>query len=478
MKKNLWILTEERPKLKVIKTILNEFGQDYNCEILDNDLRIIPLLDQYNNFTFTYEVKASVKNNSPSCSQCINVYIKIVSGHSSFVDFLIFYQENEPKQHDEPIYAIEETKTDDQESRNTGVYQRCSKFVFIENYYPNVRKIMLYNLQIAQKEYPTETYIFGTKLLLNLGVKILGKQLDKSIFQPFKSIDDIITFKNNMRRAPAGNVCILLTKTLNKIQISGRLIKSGRLSHDPNIGALTLIASALRKLGWRKCIEITEHGLIQKNVGARNKFVLIANDINISLQGLRIPQATFHDDYWKYEVNGEKLGTIFIHIVVNGFSTGFSIFENHAGCEKGYFITNTKQCIPLAKYKDKEKYKKGDKSQIIFIPDLILVDPTSMEIINIEGKTYDNRYTGITELDNYDYIEEEYIKKYYPKFKITRMVVLYGDMSNKINEPKIGFLLNSKGQLILGPNAPELFKRAINSLLSFYNMQKNNFKQK
>jgi hypothetical protein len=50
------------------------------------------------------------------------------------------------------------------------------------------------------------------------------------------------------------------------------------------------------------------------------------------------------------------------------------------------------------------------------------------------------------------------------------MVVLYGDISNKINEPKVGFLLNSKGQLILGPNAPELFKSAINSLLSFYKM--------
>ena len=33
----------------------------------------------------------------------------------------------------EPIYAIEETKTDDKESRNTGVYQRCSKFIFISS---------------------------------------------------------------------------------------------------------------------------------------------------------------------------------------------------------------------------------------------------------------------------------------------------------------------------------------------------------
>ena len=36
---------------------------------------------------------------------------------------------------------------------------------------------------------------------------------------------------------------------------------------------------------------------------------------------------------------GEKLGTIFIHLVVENFTTGYSIFENHAGCEKSYFIT-------------------------------------------------------------------------------------------------------------------------------------------
>src|SRR5690606_12240331 len=138
-------------------------------------------------------------------------------------------------------------KTDDKESRNTGVYQRCSKFVFIESYYPNTKKIMLYNLQIEQNEKPTETYIFGTKLLLTLGIEILGKKLDDNIFTPFKSIDEIIKLKDNMRKAPKGNVPILLTKSQNKIEISGRLFKSGRLSHDPNIGALSIISAVLRK---------------------------------------------------------------------------------------------------------------------------------------------------------------------------------------------------------------------------------------
>ena len=69
---------------------------------------------------------------------------------------------------------------------------------------------MLYSLQIEQKSEPTATYIFGTRLLLTFGVEILGKKLDAKIFTPFQSIDEIIELKNNMRKAPKGNVPILL----------------------------------------------------------------------------------------------------------------------------------------------------------------------------------------------------------------------------------------------------------------------------
>jgi hypothetical protein len=461
MKPNLWLLTEERPKKEVLTTIFQKFAKDYGFACFMDSLRILPILEN-DKFTFTYEVTGF------RCNKVNKVFIKTVSGNSSFTDFLVFYQENEPTQADTPIYAIEETKTDDKESRNTGVYQRCSKFVFIKNYYPNVRMIMLYNLQVEQKEKPTETYIFGTRLLLTLGVEILGKKLDEDIFKPFESIDEIIEFKANMRKAPAGNVPILLTKFADKIEISGRLYKSGGLSHDPNIGALSIICAVLRKLGWTKKLEITQHRLEQKHVGKTNKFIQIANKLGISLQDLEIPQAELNVNYWEYNTEGEKLGTIFIHLVVENFTQGYSIFENHAGSEKGYFITKEGEAIPLAKYKDREKYKAGDKEQIIHIPDLILIDFGRSEVINIEGKKYKFRSQGIAELANYDFIEQNYIKKYYPKFKILRTVVLYGSKEKQIVEIEIGFLLNENGELILGIKAPQLFQEAIKNLLDFW----------
>ncbi len=415
-----------------------------------------------NNFTFTYEVTGF------RCNKVEKVYIKTVSGNSSFTDFLIFYQKDEPTLQDDPIYAIEETKTDDKESRNTGVYQRCSKFVFIESYYPNTKKIMLYNLQIDQKEKPTETYIFGTKLLLTLGVEILGKKLDENIFTPFKTIDEVIDFKSKMRKAPKGNVPILLTKSKDKIEVSGRLFKSGGLSHDPNIGALSIISAVLRQLGWKKDIVITLHGLEQKHVGKTNKFIQIANKIGIKLDGLEVPKVEMNKDYWKYDKDGEKLGTIFIHLVVEEFTNGFSIFENHAGSEKGYFFPLNGEPISLEKYKNRELYKAGDKTQIIEIPDLILVDNKEQEIINIEGEKYINRHKGILQIKTFDFIEQVYIKPSYPKYKIIRTVVLFGSEETSIVEIEVGFLLNKNGQLILSVKSPKLFHEAIKNLLDFW----------
>jgi len=460
-KKNFWILTEERPKREVITNILLKFAKDNKFAYFVDTIRILPILEG-NRFSFLYEVVGF------RCNKIDKVFIKSVSGISSFVDFLIFYQNKQPTQSDTPLYAIEETKTDDKESRNTGVYQRATKFVFIDGYYSDIKKIMLYHLKVEQKEQPTLTYIFGTRLLLTLGVEILGKKLDDKIFKPFTSVDEIIDFKKAMQKAPKGNIPIKIKKEKDWITISGRLFKSGTLAHDPNIGALSLISVAIRRLGWNKKIVITKHGLKQAHIKAGNKFIKIANRLNLKIDRLTVPTTKTRQDYWKYETEGEKLGTIFIHLVVENFTKGYSIFENHAGCEKGYFITKDGEPIPLKKYSDRAAYKRGNKKKIISIPDLILIDFGRSEIINIEGKRYKFRKEGIKELKNFKDIEKNYIKKYYPNFKITRTVVLYGGKAKKIVEIQVGFLLNENGDLILGIRAPKLFREAIKNLLDFW----------
>ncbi len=462
LQSTLWILTEERPKTTTIGYILYRFCKDQHLACFIDTLRIIPLLNDDRTFSFVYELIGF------RCPAIKKILLKIVSGYSSFVDYLVFYQENEPDSNDIPIYAIEETKTDDSESRNTGVYQRASKFVFINYYYPKIRKIMYYDLKIPQKKIPTLTYVFGTRCLMTLGVEIVGKKLNGDVFKPFQSIDELISFKDKMKPPPIGNVNIKITRQNNIITISGRLIKADTLSHDPNIGAISLICATLRKLGWEGEIIITNHGLQQHHLTQDNKFVRIANMLNIKLEGLVLPTVNNNIPYWRYEKNSEKLGTIFIHIVVENFSNGKSIFENHAGSEKGYFITAEGKPIPLAKYTNRFLYKAGYKSEIIHIPDLILIDFGRSEIINVEGKKYEYRAMAIEDLKDYDDIERLYISKYYPKYKIIRTVVLYGGHERKVIELEVGFLLTEDGFLCLGIRPPEIFKDAIKNLLYFW----------
>lgn len=213
---------------------------------------------------------------------------------------------------------------------------------------------------------------------------------------------------------------------------------------------------------------ITKHGLSQNNITGNNKFVQIANSLDIEFEGLKSKRMQVKPTYWHYEKEGEKLGTIFIHLVVRNFTTGGSLFENHAGCEKGYFITKSGKPIPLEKYTNREMYKAGDKSQIFHIPDLIIIDFDRSEIVNVEGKKYDFRNNGIEELKSYGAIEEFYIKPNYPKYNIIRTVVLYGSTKEQIVELEVGFLLNRNGKLVLGIKAPEIFKEAITNLIDYW----------
>lgn len=460
---NLWILTEERPKKSVVGAIIEKFAKDNSIACFISNIRILPVLDKNRNFSFVYEVKGL------DSTVVKKVYLITVSGYSSFVDFLIFYQDNKPTVADTPLYAIEETKTDDAESRNTGVFQRASKFVYIDYFYPGIKKIMLYSLKVSQKETATDTNVFGTRCLLTLGVEILGKTLDSKM-KPFSSVSELIQSKNSMRRPPKGNIPILITQKQGVITVSGRLIKSGSLSHDPNIGSLSLISASLRQLGWQDRIVITEHGLSQSHVKANNKFVKICSRFGLSLDGIAMPSTKEDKPYWKYEEEGEKLGTIFIHLVVENFTTGVSIYENHAGCERGYFLTKTGQPIAVEKYLDRESYKAGDKAQIIHLPDLVLIDFDRTKIINIEGKTYANMLDGIAELQNYDAFEESYIQKHYPGFSIRRTVVLYGGYADKIERIEVSFLLNKNGKLVLSVKAPELFVEAIKNLMAYWGL--------
>ena len=300
--------------------------------------------------------------------------------------------------------AIEETKTSDDESRNTGVYQRASKFVFIDAYTKSPKLYMLYNdeLECREDKEPSDTSKFGTNMLLTLDVDIVGKDIHQW-FNSFTNLDDLIQFKSHMRKPPANNIPIEITKFSDKIEISGRLSKpadAGNIGHDPNIGALSIISKTIRELGWEGRIIITRHGVSQDyvNRSTGNKFLYLCKILNLELENITIPVQYLPDEYWHYEMKSEKMASILLHLLAEHYGEQ-GIYQNHAGCERGYFKTKTGKLLALP--------KKDLQGENLYIPDLVLYDQSANIIFLIEGKKLSTLQDGIDEIENYDSIEND-----------------------------------------------------------------------
>lgn len=451
---NLWLLTEERPKQSVVLQIIEMYCKDFNDRITEHsEIKILPHIEN-GYFKFVYEIEGL------SVATANKIYIKTVSGNSSFLDFLLFKQEKAPVEGcntDNLIMAIEETKTSDDESRNTGVYQRGAKFVYITPYYQNVKLYMLYNeeLEARESKKPSDTSIFGTNILLTLGVTIVGKDTSKW-FKPFNTLDDLIEFKAGMRQPPAGNIPITITKFPDRIEVSGRLAKpanAGNIGHDPNIGALSMISKCIRKLGWDKDIVITMHGVTQEYVNktkGKNKFLYICNILCLRLDGIVMPKKVeLPELYWHYEMSSEKMTSILLHVL--GMYNGmYGVYENHAGCERGYFRTKTGKLVTLPK-KDRHGIN-------LYLPDVVLYDEPSNIILLVEGKKLSTLANGIEEIQYYDSIEDEYIKPAYKGASIIRCVSIFGGNKTGHLHRDVLMYMNLSGKIFINPNAPECVK--------------------
>lgn len=351
--------------------------------------------------------------------------------------------------------AIEETKTSDKESRNTGVSQRATKFIYAKQYCPNAKLYMLYNEELENDENkkPSDTNIFGTNILLTLGVQIVGKS-NLSWFKPFKTIDEVIAFKNKMRNPPNGNVPIKIIKTNNVIYISGRLSKpktAGNIGHDPNIGTLSMISGVLRALGWTKKIIITKHGTAQQYIARNktNKFLYICKLLNLEMEELTITYPdTYGEKYWHYEKSSEKVASILLHIMCSNVGIRY-IYENHAGCERGYFKNSNGDLIALP--------KKATNGENLLIPDVILSDTLNRSIYLIEGKKLTTLQVGLKEIEDYDSIEDEYIKLEYLNFNYYRYLSIFGGYCSYFPDRKVMLYLNNDGLIVLNKDLPQSF---------------------
>lgn len=445
---NLWILFEERPKLEVIKKILEIYCNDFNYKFEAKNIQIKPIFEN-KIFQFCYEIENCKITNIE------NIYLYLVSGYSSFVDFLLFKSKTKPTENDNLkncLYGIEETKTDSSESRNTAAGQRGTKFIFLDYFKylssnSDLKKLMMYNNLDTQNEVEAESVKFIKRCLITNGIKFYG---DYSVnYKKFQNIDELINSKNNLRQPPKGNTPIRLKQQNDVVEISGILSKpstKGNIGHDPNQGQLITISDTLRKLGWQKKILITKHKVKQNyiNKAQGNKFMFAMKILNMQLEKIDTPKINIPKNYWYYENTGEKVASILLHLICNYLNFN-SIYENHAGSERGYFYTPNRTEIVVNK-----KYN----GENINLPDYVFSDEETKTIFICEGEMFSNYKKGIEQLEGFDLFINLYVKKYFPKYTIIKSIILSDANSNQCLDKTI-FQLNKNGQIVYGNSLPK-----------------------
>jgi hypothetical protein len=438
----LHVITEECPKARVVDAMLSILAETGNGVVSRiGSVGIEPVFEN-GRFSGTYRATNVLYRGGA-------VILQIGSGYSSFVDFICF--EGTASLGKQPVLLMEATKTDDSESRNTGIYQRGTKFVYANHFFPGVRQVMYFDNALPSRPSTSATHDFGQRLFATLGVEVWRNGV-RAAYAPFDSVSELIQLKSQMRKPPAGNVPTAVTlDAVHGVKVSARLVKNDRLGHDPNIGFVTLVAGAIRKLGYSGSITISDHGLPNAyDLTSKNKMSYVLAITNSSLDGLILGAVKLPANYWKIETHQEKLCTILASILID-YGEGAAIYENHGGGERGYLYTE--QGLPIQVPKT---YK---------IPDLVSFDSVTREIVVGEGKQDATRNAGVSDLQKLG----EFIRLVgdtYDASVVSKGLYLFGDakLEDLSGFPQLAMHLASDGSVHLGPMAPSPIRRALAAL--------------
>ena len=395
MTRTFAVLTEETPNIDEVKLMLSVIGVNIPDSI-SNDF-IIP------NITSDTEDKKKFKGVWTLEVDDLIITIKLFKGKTSSVDYMLFNEDIDLTTGNaaEALVILESTKTSDNASRNTAVYQRITKFTTFDTMYPDFKgiKIMFWCNSIW-KDKLTQTAIVGMRLMETLNINMYSLHSntiinikDKYNIEPYISRDEIISSKNSIKEKK-GNCSIRLSRIDDEIYISLKLDKgsgksSGVISHDPNVGFLTAIINSFEKVtkipNHNKYI-IKNHNIKQKYFDKcpKSKLWYSINDINIVFEECTIKERpVLPSQYFTLESDmTEKLATILYDYV----SPNETIFSNHGGCA----LT----CI------------KGHNDSILSVgqkmprPDIVFRNDELKVIEIIEGKLEKELGKGIKQLSN------------------------------------------------------------------------------
>lgn len=443
------VLTEENPNIDEIKLMFAVIRVNIPDSISNDS--IIP------NITSNTEGKKMFKGVWTLELDDLIITIKLFKGKTSSVDYMLFNEDVDLNTGNaaKALVILESTKTSDNASRNTAVYQRITKFTTFETMYPDFKgiKIMFWCNSIW-KDKLTQTAMIGMRLMETLNINMYslykGNRInikEKYKITAYECCDDIIKSKNAIPEKK-GNCSIRLYRLDNDVYISLKLDKgngksSGVISHDPNVGFLSAIINAFEKVTKKPNHNnyiIKNHNIKQQYFDKcpKSKLWYSISNINIVFEGCVIKKRpVLPSQYFTLESDmTEKLATILYDYI----SPNDTIFSNHGGCAltciKGPndIIRSVGQKMPR--------------------PDIVFRNDERKEIEIIEGKLEKELGKGIKQLSN-KHLEKfiGLLKKLYPDYTIKKGLCITINSVDCIDKYKnlefpVKFAIDNKGFFI------------------------------
>lgn len=421
------ICTEENPQRDEIEFILHQLGHPCRVSRLSSSIK-----EGVWDGTFLVETD----------DDSIDANVILVKGSGSFVDYVVYDTPN-PTGETTPTFLMESTKTKDSESRNSSIFQRFTKFAVARQFFPDIPLFSYYN---TIQEPTSRTNDFGKRLLKTFGIKVYDVTKSDLLIEtpPFSTVEDLIEAKNALGKKK-GNVSVRISRNADDhtYTITAKLSKgeSTLISHDPNKGLVTGIASVIHTLDPNARFVITNHLVdIEKIKEAKEKFWYANSLYDLRLEGCDLSSKnTFcKTNYWSRDEKSEKSATINYQLYMekNGWKT---IYHNHSSSARSYLID------PF-----------GNEHQVpknTTIPDVVVVHDDRKHIQICEGKIFKDRHKGVEQLNNLtNFIE--YLNKYYSGYTFERGLCIYAKTLDEVRSVKtdlaypVFFALDSTGSML------------------------------
>jgi hypothetical protein len=410
---NIYILGEECPRSASIEQIVKFCCDKRSLNFKVSDLQITPV-KQNNKFMRYYRISGV------NVEGVKNVYYKIVRGTGSFVDYLCYFQDRSPTQADKPFAVIEDNKSRPSDAGNMHK-QRLVKFVNVLKHYPDARMLYLNIVpDFRRKEGVQPTYKRSARMFNTLGVEVklisFSGEDRTPEFNPYQNLEEFCEDYEIKPRAGETPTGIELDNDI--LKISTKLLKGAGGLSDPGVGFVCAAAQVSRNLGHHGEIIVINHGLSDKWLAKEraSKLAQCSQDLGIKFKNTKghtkINCSYDKEEYWDSGGSGEKYASILADIMFRERPDCEIIYDNHAGTERGWFIESDGKHVSVAK-------------NIGGIPDLVVKDDNTENILVFEGEMFKNAKKGIKQFKTFEGFKK-LLENKYPGYGIKFHLILNG----------------------------------------------------